>query len=213
MNEARYYTINGDGSLSCNLCPHSCNIRNNKHGICGVRKNIKGKLVSSVYGIASAIHTDPIEKKPLYHFHPGSKILSLGSYGCNFKCNFCQNHHISQVKGSDIDRCLNLSPQKIGLIAKEQEDNIGLAFTYNEPVIWFEYMFDTAKIIKGNGMKTVLISNGYIQTEPLEELLPFIDAFNIDIKAFEDKFYQSMTGGTITPVLNQLREYQRQGNI
>lgn len=211
MTEARYYIKNKDRSLTCNLCPHSCIIKNNKEGICGVRKNINGKLISRVYGIASAIHPDPIEKKPLYHFHPGSNILSLGSFGCNFKCNFCQNHHISQARWTDIDTGLNLSPSEIGLRAQEQEDNLGLAFTYNEPVIWFEYMLDTAKIIKENGMKTVLISNGYIQKEPLEELLPLIDAFNIDIKAFEDKFYLSVTGGSITPVLESIKRISEAG--
>jgi len=203
--EARYYNDYPEGSVTCSLCPHNCTIRNGKYGKCGVRSNNKGILISKVYGLASAFHLDPIEKKPLYHFYPGNNILSLGSFGCNLKCNFCQNHQISQINKTKLPDGIYLSPQEIASRAKTLKNNIGLAFTYNEPVVWFEYMFDTAKLIKKSGMKTVLISNGFINPEPLKDLLPLIDAFNIDLKAFENDFYQNQTGGSLNPVLESIK--------
>lgn len=209
--EASYYIENKDGSVTCTLCPHKCNIKNGKYGICGVRINIDGKLISKVYGLASALHQDPIEKKPLYHFYPGSNILSLGSYGCNLKCNFCQNHHISQAGGTNLPEGINLSPLEVASRARTLNNNIGLAFTYNEPVVWFEYMLDTARLVKEYGMKTVLISNAYIQSKPLKDLIPFIDAFNIDLKAYDNNFYRNHTGGSLKPVLESIKTISGSG--
>ncbi|MGD9994879.1 MAG: AmmeMemoRadiSam system radical SAM enzyme [Salinivirgaceae bacterium] len=197
--------------IQCVLCPHQCILHEGKTGICGVRQNIGGKIRSKNYGLISGFALDPIEKKPLYHFYPGSKILSIGSLGCNLKCNFCQNWQISQVCDTNTSRYKTMQVDEVLTQASGLSGNIGLAFTYNEPTVWYEFMFDAAKACQQNTLKTVMVSNGFICKKPLEALLPYIDAFNIDIKAFTENYYHEMTGGSLKPVLDSLKTISKSG--
>ena len=192
MTEALYYEKSENKSVTCRLCPHTCKIGDGKIGICGVRKNNNGVLYAEAYGQISSVADDPVTKKPLYHFHPDKRILSIGSYGCNFRCPFCQNHAISMGK----PRCNYIPPDEIASLALRHvpTGNIGVAYTYNEPFINYEYILDCAKLIKKNGMKNVLVTNGFISPEPLAEILPYIDAMNIDLKSFSDMFYKKIGG-------------------
>lgn len=209
--KARYYIENPDRSVTCTLCPHMCRIREGEHGLCGIRINSGGNIISLAYGRVSALNVDPIEKKPLYHFYPGSSILSLGSFGCNLKCNFCQNHNISQVNPIQLSDGISLSPADIANKAKSLANNIGMAYTYNEPIVWHEFMLDTAMLIQEKKLKNVLISNGYINPEPLKDLIPLIDAYNIDLKAFDNDFYKNRTGSTLKPVLRSIKNISLSG--
>jgi len=161
------------------------------------------------YGVISGHSLDPVEKKPLYHFFPGHNILSIGSYGCNMKCDFCQNWHISQKRAESFSP--ETDPDKIALEAVSSWKNIGLAFTYNEPVIWFEFLRDTAVRIKERGLFTVMVSNGFVNRDPLNEMVGFIDAFNIDLKAFNESFYKKLTGAELKPVKETLRQIAKAG--
>jgi pyruvate formate lyase activating enzyme len=193
------FKISGE-KTECLLCPHNCRIDEGKSGICRVRKNIGGRIELQTYGILSACSLDPVEKKPLYHFFPGYNILSVGSYGCNMRCDFCQNYSISQ-SGYEIREGQSIiSPEALVSRALRAHKNAGVAFTYNEPVIWFEYMMETAMLAKSKGMYTVMVSNGYVNRDPLKKIIEFIDAFNIDLKAFNDTFYRKLTGAGIEPV-------------
>ncbi len=194
MKEAAFCHKQGD-RLKCELCPHGCVIAEGKVGICRVRKNIEGKLYSLIYGRVSSMAMDPVEKKPLYHFYPGREILSLGTLGCNFACPFCQNWQISQ---QDVPT-ENVSPASAVELAR-RHGSIGLAYTYNEPFIWYEYVFDTAKLIRQAGMVNVLVTNGYVNEEPLRQILPYIDAMNIDLKGIRQEFYQKLCRGKLAPV-------------
>lgn len=183
----------------CRICPHHCKIEEGHLGLCKARTNRNGEIVSENYGKLTAVALDPIEKKPLYHFHPGSSILSIGSYGCNLECPFCQNCDISMVGSSDI-QSEEATIEELVLKAKllESRGNIGIAYTYNEPLIGFEFVRDCAKAAKEHGLKNVVVSNGYICEEPLIELLPYIDAFNIDLKGFTEEFYHKLRGDLAT---------------
>ncbi len=176
--------------VHCLLCPQGCRISDGRLGVCGARKNVGGTLRSINYGEITSATMDPIEKKPLYHFRPGSDVLSLGSFGCNLSCGFCQNYTISQGRPPTRP----LSPEQAAQLAEEREGNIGIAYTYNEPIIWFEYVRDTAKLLREKGLVNVLVTNGLICDEPLEELLPLIDAMNVDIKAMSDEFHRKLCG-------------------
>jgi len=198
-----------DNKSECLLCPHNCRIEEGKAGICGVRMNQGGRIELQTYGVLSACSLDPVEKKPLYHFFPGYNILSIGSYGCNMRCDFCQNFNISQTGFEETKS--TITPEKLVIRAMEAHKNIGLAFTYNEPVIWFEYMRDAASLAKSRGMYTAMISNGYVNSEPLGEILQFIDAFNIDLKSFNNTFYKKLTGATLEPVKNTLMKIAEAG--
>ena len=216
MIEAKYFDKLADQKVRCRLCPHDCLIRPGKSGLCFVRYNQDGALQALSYGRVSGIHLDPIEKKPLYFFHPGSTILSVGGIGCNLNCPFCQNWQIAQpkdlIKGGIIPadeppgivRRLTepLSVEQLVGLAEDHRDrgSIGVAFTYNEPFIWFEYVLEASRALKARGLKTVLVTNGYVHEEPLKELLPFIDAMNIDVKGFSDDLYRKL-GGRLDPVL------------
>lgn len=191
-----------DRYIECRLCPHYCKIAPGKTGICGARKNTGDKIELLTYGVISGCSPDPVEKKPLYHFFPGHNILSVGSYGCNMRCDFCQNWHISQ--GFPEKAVADTDSRKLASEAGASYRNIGLAFTYNEPVIWFEFVMDTALQIKEKGMFTVMVSNGFINSDPLNELLQVIDAYNIDLKAFNGSFYKKLTGAEIEPVKESL---------
>jgi len=190
--QAEYWSMEGE-RIRCRLCPHHCLIADGRRGLCFVRANQGGTLVPLTYGVVTATNLDPIEKKPLYHFHPGAWILSLGSWGCNLSCEFCQNWHIS---GDEVPGRRLLPQEAADLAAREQgSGNIGLAYTYNEPMIWFEYVLDTSKLIRERGLRNVLVTNGEVEEEPLEELLPCIDAMNVDIKAMGDDFYRTVCHG------------------
>lgn len=180
---------------ACNLCPHNCKIKENQYGLCMARSNKEGKIISMNYGLLTSIALDPIEKKPLYRFYPGSKILSVGSFGCNFRCSFCQNYEISMAKMNQVQSNY-VSPEELIQIAKEliPEGNIGMAFTYNEPLIGYEYVLECAKLSRTEGLKVVLVTNGYINEEPFLELLQYVDALNIDLKAFNEDFYKKIGG-------------------
>jgi pyruvate formate lyase activating enzyme len=198
-------TINKN--FECLLCPHICKIAPGKTGICGVRKNVGDRIELITHGIVSGYSLDPVEKKPLYHFYPGYNVLSIGSYGCNMRCDFCQNYHISQnipeKLGSEI------SSGDIINNALSAKRNIGLAFTYNEPVIWFEYVKEAATLAKKAGLSTVMVTNGYVNKDPLDELLDVTDAFNVDLKAFNNEFYRKLTGASLEPVKDALKQIRK----
>jgi pyruvate formate lyase activating enzyme len=191
------------GAVSCQLCPHRCRIARGESGRCRVRRNEGGRLVAASYGRLTALALDPIEKKPLNLFFPGSFILSAGSFGCNLRCRFCQNWEIAQQEAPSRE----VEPQELVRLADKAraQGNIGLAYTYNEPLVGYEFVLDCARLVRQAGMRNVLVSNGYINPEPLEALLPFIDAANIDLKAWNDRFYSQICGGRREPVLAAIR--------
>ena len=194
MREALFYSREGD-KIRCNLCPHECLLSEGKVGLCRQRRHVHGRLMAEGYARVSSIAMDPIEKKPLYHFYPGSFILSVGGLWCNLRCSFCQNWHISQREQSTAV----MAPEKLVELAVEH-DSVGIAFTYNEPLIWYEYILDTAQLCKQRDLKVVLVTNGFVQVKPLEDLLPYVDAFNIDVKAFNERFYREICGGDLSAV-------------
>lgn len=207
MNKEALYYQKEENTIKCKLCPHRCAIQEGKSGACRVRvakkdENGELRLYSTNYGEITSIALDPIEKKPLNQFYPQSRILSIGTFGCNFKCPYCQNHRISQ----DKPETKFVSAKDMAIISKEIIDNIGLAFTYNEPIIWYEYVLDVCKNIKkiNPEQKTVLVTNGYINEEPFRELLPYIDAINIDLKGGKD-FYNKLCKGELEEVENAIR--------
>ncbi len=192
MKEALFYKKIADQKVKCMLCPWNCVIAEGKVGICSVRQNIKGKLYSLIYAKASSIAVDPIEKKPLYHFHPGSKVLSVGTYGCNMKCGHCQNWSIAHTNYfKEKPSTEEISPQRLIELAKESGSD-GIAWTYNEPTIWFEYALDGAKLAKKAGLYTVFVTNGYISIPALDEIGPYLDAYSLDLKAFNNNVYKKL---------------------
>ncbi len=206
MYRADYYEKK-EGGIRCNLCPHHCLISNGNYGLCHVRKNVDDELISMNYGIISARNLDRIEKKPLYHYYPGRTIFSIGSVGCNLRCKYCQNHTIAQGDFSHVfERTGRTSPKAVVEQAMRfmEDDSIGIAYTYNEPVIWYEYMRDIAVEAKKAGMKNVMVSNGYIEKAPLRKLVEVIDAFSIDLKGYSEEFYREVTGSTLAPVKRTL---------
>jgi pyruvate formate lyase activating enzyme len=202
MKEALFYEAKDNSRVQCKLCPHNCLIAEDKTGICGVRKNQKGKLYTLIYEQATSVALDPIEKKPLYQFHPGEFILSVGTKGCNLSCLFCQNWHISK----DLTAPLQEITSEFLIKRAKQLGSFGIAYTYNEPFIWYEFVLDTAELAKKQGLSNVLVTNGYVNSEPLEKILPLIDAMNIDIKSIEDKFYRDTCAGTLEPVLEMIKK-------
>lgn len=211
MHEALYQSAEDAMKVRCHLCPHLCLIAAGKAGICRVRHNRDGLLYTSVYGQVAAMHSDPIEKKPLYHFLPGTEILSVGTPGCNLHCSFCQNYHLSHPGQIDSVRQMVITPAGIVNKAAGIRGNTGIAYTYNEPTVFFEMMLETAILAKDRGLKNVAVSNGFINQEPLKELLTVTDAFNIDLKAFDDNFYTKIAGGRLDPVLETLKTIYTSG--
>ncbi len=201
MHEAKYYEPLSNDRVHCELCPHQCVIGAGKAGKCRVRRNDDGQLVTTTYGLITSAAFDPIEKKPLYHFKPGATIFSIGSKGCNFSCGFCQNAHIALENPEGQEMTFD----QVFQMMSEDAQNVGIAFTYNEPTVNFEFVLDMAKRAKEKGLTTVCVSNGYIMPDPLEELLRYVDAFNIDLKAFNDRFYHEVCGGERAPVMESIR--------
>lgn len=210
--EALHYKTHENQTVQCALCPHECKLKPGVKGICKTRYNENGQMKLIGSGIIASSGLDPIEKKPLYHFYPGSKIYSIGGYGCNLRCSFCQNHEISQYVPESGSRLRENLPENIVDKALFLPQNIGIAYTYNEPTVFFELMLASARLAKGKDLKNVMVSNGFINHKPLSELLDVIDAFNIDLKAFTDEFYKTQAGGKLTPVLNNLKSIKKNGN-
>ena len=193
--EALYYEPAGDGRVRCLLCPNRCLIPDGGTGRCMARRCEAGRLVTLSYGNTVTLACDPIEKKPLYHFLPGSMILSVGPNGCTLACDHCQNWHISREPAP----VRYIEPLKLVELAG-RDGSIGAAFTYTEPLVWYEYLLDTAPLLRRAGLKSVLVTNGYLEREPAQRIAPLIDACNVDLKAFEDRFYRTYCGGRIEPV-------------
>jgi len=202
-HQASFYKQLDNGMVQCQLCPNKCILSPGQRGICGVRENIGGKLYSLVYGRPVTTHVDPIEKKPLYHFLPESKAYSLATVGCNMNCKNCQNWDIAHRSPEDV-QSMEMSPEEVVQAAKESGAEV-IAFTYNEPTVWYEYMYDIAKLAKEKGLRTANISAGYINQEPLKALLPYLDAMKIDLKGFNDKTYQKLNQGRLQPVLDSIK--------
>ena len=204
--------------LQCDLCPHECKLLPRQSGICKVRGNRDGKLVSLNYFVASSMAVDPIEKKPLHNFYPGSKILSFGTYGCNFSCQFCQNYTISKEFSSSQLKKSNFTKEFFiknleELDAKNLDDFVGVAYTYSEPTVWAETILELEPIVRSMGLKNVIVTNGYINSKPLEDFLEFTDAFNIDLKAFDVDFYKKYSGGKLRPVLETIKNASQKAHV
>lgn len=202
MKEALYYEKLDGKRVKCHLCPYECLISDGMKGACGVRVNKNGILYSEIYGKVTSIALDPIEKKPLYHYHPGENILSLGTKGCTLHCSFCQNWHISQDLNVHTE---DITSEEVVSRARAAK-SFGIAYTYNEPFIWYEFVLDTAKLAHKNGLENVLITNGFVNMAPLEEMLPLINAMNIDLKSFNEKFYEKICKGRLKPVLDVIKK-------
>jgi len=199
MHEAKYWHPEGD-AVRCELCPHACKIADGKRGICGVRENRNGTLFSLVYGLSTGPSVDPIEKKPLYHFHPGSKVLSYGTIGCNLKCLHCQNYTTSQAT-MEMPYLEKVGLEDIPLLCKRHGCG-GVAWTYNEPTIWYEYNLDGCKLAKSHNLYTCYVTNGFMSEAPLREIAPYLDAMNIDVKGFREEFYTKVCKAKLKPVLD-----------
>jgi len=211
MKEAMLYEKLPEGKVCCNLCAHRCIITDGKKGICQVRENRGGTLYTLVYGHTIIQHVDPVEKKPLFHFHPGSTAYSIATSGCNFRCRWCQNWDISQIVH---DRRFIMgeeaSPEQV-VAAAQKADCRSIAYTYTEPTIFFEYAYDTARLAHEAGLANLYITNGYMTEEMLETFQPYLDAANVDLKAFRDKTYRKYVGARLQPVLDTMKVMKRLG--
>ncbi|NQT22970.1 MAG: AmmeMemoRadiSam system radical SAM enzyme [Candidatus Omnitrophica bacterium] len=209
MKLARFWEKSDGNKVKCELCPNYCLIDSGKRGSCGVRINKEGKLFSEIYGEITSLALDPIEKKPLYHYHPGENILSIGTKGCNFHCGFCQNWGISQ------DLKTPTQPISSVEVVKKAKDtkSFGIAYTYNEPFIWYEFVYDTATIAKENKLENILVTNGYVNQKPLDEILPLIDAMNIDVKSMREDFYLKICKGKLRPILETAKKAKRHCHV
>jgi len=197
--KARFYHRENQ-KIRCRVCAHNCLLGEGQMGLCGARRVEGGELCLLNYGVCVAAAVDPVEKKPLYHFYPGSDIFSLGTWGCNFQCPFCQNWALA--RGDYSRGGEKFTPEEIlSRLQKLRKDNcIGIAYTYNEPAIWFEFLHDTARLAKQNGYVNALVTNGYLSSEALEELSPYLDALNVDVKAFSEEFYRNYCRGRLNAV-------------
>ena len=197
-----YFKSLDNGRVECLVCPHPCQIANGRTGLCRSRRNSNGVLVSEVYGKPCSLAIDPIEKKPLYHFHPGTTCLSIACTGCNFHCLNCQNHEISQVAPSAVGNYA-LSPEAVVSLCLEHHCP-GIAYTYTEPLTYIEYVTDIARLAHEQGLWNILVTAGYVCQQPLADLLPYLDAANIDLKSFSDEIYQKVSGGHLSTVLDTI---------
>ncbi len=208
MHEALLWEPDGD-RIHCLLCPHDCRIAEGKRGICGVRENHGGTLDALTYGLVSSVAVDPIEKKPVFHFHPGTKVLSLGSVGCSMRCGHCQNWQISRSRPGEDAALDHLPPDDVVTLAHEHRC-AGVAFTYNEPVIWIEYVLDVARKCKEAGLYTVMVTNGYITTAGLDLIGEYIDVWRVDVKAFSDRAYRVLCKArSVHPILEAAERARR----
>lgn len=205
---AAYAAAAEDKRVQCNLCPVRCVVAAGRRGVCNLRENRDGTLYAVGYGEATSIAIDPIEKKPLYHFHPGDTVLSLGPNGCNLKCRWCQNYEISQLP------CPTryLSPAALVALAREY-GSPGISFTYSEPLVWFEYVRDAARAAHEAGIYTVAVTNGYLEEEPAREIAEYLDAANVDVKAMSDRFYKEYCGGKLAPVLRTCEIFKKRLHV
>lgn len=211
MKEAMFYQPEGEGGrVRCGLCRFRCLIGNGERGICSVRENREGVLYSLNYGRLCAEHVDPIEKKPLFHVMPGSRSYSIASVGCNFRCRHCQNYSISQVERNAPVRGEQATPQEVVQRALDS-DCSSISYTYTEPTIFFEFACETARLARQAGLKNIFVTNGYISMEALEEIAPFLDAANIDLKGFTEEFYRDIVHARLAQVLESIVEYRRLG--
>ncbi len=212
LKEALLYEKLEKDTLHCYLCNHNCHIVPDRAGFCGVRKNIDGKLYTLVYAQPIAANPDPIEKKPLYHFLPGSRSFSIATIGCNFKCGFCQNWQISQLSPQESgSKKSDVAPQTIVNEAKKSNCS-SIAYTYTEPTIFFEYAYDSAKLAKENGLKNVFVTNGFMSKEAITEIQPYLDAANVDLKSFSEEFYRKNCKASLKPVLENI-EFMKKNQI
>jgi len=202
MKEAYFYNKLEDGRVECLLCPHYCKLNNEQYGICNSRKNINGTLIATSYGNICAVGIDPVEKKPLMQFLPGTKTYSISSAGCNFRCLHCQNDSISQYSPEERTS-FEMTPEQVVQAAIEN-DCRSISYTYTEPTTFYEFMIDTAKLANSKGLKNICVSNGYINEDPLRELCKYVNAFNIDLKYFDDNTYKKVSKGTLDPILKTL---------
>lgn len=202
----KYYRYKDENSIECVLCKHYCTLKRNGHGICGINYNIDSKLVNKTYGHPSAIHVDPIEKKPLYHFLPNSLSFSLGTVGCNFRCPFCQNHSISQT--SVVDESVTLMPEEAVELAMKYNCQ-SISYTYNEPTIWYPYAKDIGVLAKEKGLKNVFVSSGYESHEVIADMHSWLDAANIDLKSFSHDYYKKVLKTNLEGVLESLIEFAK----
>ncbi len=200
------------GKIMCEACSHACVLKEGEYGKCGVRRVEDGELRLLVYGIAAAVNVDPVEKKPMFHFLPGSRAFSLGTVGCNFSCKFCQNFEISQYPKEHNHEIIGreLSPEKIVEFAIEHEC-ASIAYTYNEPVVFFEYTYDTAKIAHEKGLKNIYVTSGFETHKAIDLLEPYIDGMNIDIKSYSNDFYKDICGARLQPVLDTVKYARNKG--
>lgn len=212
MHEAILYEKLKGKTVRCQLCAHRCTIAPTKRGICSVRENRNGVLYSLVYGLVIASHVDPIEKKPLFHFLPGSKSFSIATAGCNFRCAFCQNWDISQITKGSTSRIIgqNLPPEEIVKQALATDCH-SIAYTYTEPTVFFEYAYDTAKLAKKEGLANIFVTNGYQTSETIAKMKGIIDAANVDLKSFSDDFYRKVCGARLKPVLESIKKIYEAG--
>ena len=211
MKEARWWHTESDGKIVCTLCPRFCRMGNNQAGFCYIRKNIGGKLYALGYGTSTGFAIDPIEKKPLNHFLPGSEILSFGTAGCNLGCRFCQNWSISKAK-LDEAHSGRVTPEEVVQLAIRNRIP-SIAFTYNDPVIWGEFVIDISQLARERGVKSVMVTAGYITPEARPEVFTYIDAANVDLKAFTERFYHKITFSHLDPVLDTLKWLKHETDI
>ena len=197
--------------VACELCPVGCSLSPNQDGPCGTRGNRAGTMVPLHYGRIVSAGMDPIEKKPLYHFHPGSSIFSVAAPGCNLHCRFCQNSTISQPTSQEMEPLTSAASAQDLVAAALREEAIGIAYTYSEPLVWYEFVRDCAALAREHGLKNVLVSNGFLNSAPLAELLPLVDAANLDLKAMDDEFYRTVCNGRLEPVLSAIRQFHAAG--
>jgi len=207
--EAMYYEKLDKQAVRCRLCPKNCWVGNHGRGYCEVRENVDGRYYTLVYGNPCALHIDPIEKKPLFHFLPSSTSLSLATAGCNMECKYCQNWHISQALPEDTHN-YNLPPELVVDLA-EAEKSRSISYTYTEPMVFYEYVLETSKLARKRGVKNVLVTNGFINEDPLQELCNHVDAANVDLKGFTEEFYSTVCDGSLKNVLSSLKTYRQRG--
>jgi len=209
--EAMFYNKLDDKKVQCFLCAHHCMIQEYKYGICGVRQNEDGVLYTHAFGEVVASHVDPVEKKPLYHFLPGTETYSIATAGCNFRCGFCQNWQISQVsQRKSGSESYELKPEDVVREAKKNECK-SISYTYTEPTVFFEYAYETAKIAKKEGLYNIFVTNGYMSKEALDAIGPYLDAANVDLKSSKDQFYKRNCGASVQPVLDSIAYMKKLG--